>query len=272
MTVPRTLILDRLNQNIDNLAQVGEKFVRGLFLSEIYSPFQSTGKSGEASPFLKSLYPEIRIAAMLERSLNTALGWGWDKVARDIAIATHGNGEVGHFVTGQVPAATTSAIDAMCMAYTSGGGHSRPDTDEELGTLLPSLATPGAREEIREKDDVFYIAKDGTENHIEMKTPKPNYDQLRAAKRRILRVHVARHPTKIRAFVGLPYNPNGYFGPYGWPTTPFFLDLDDDMMLGKAFWNYVGDSETTYDELLDCFLTVAKDRRDQLTNLLEAVD
>ena len=74
MAVPRQLILSRLNQNIDNLVQVGERFVRGLFLSEIYSPFQSTGKSGEASPFLKSLYPEIRIAAMLERSLNTALG------------------------------------------------------------------------------------------------------------------------------------------------------------------------------------------------------
>ena len=42
MAVPRQLILSRLNQNIDNLVQVGERFVRGLFLSEIYSPFQST--------------------------------------------------------------------------------------------------------------------------------------------------------------------------------------------------------------------------------------
>ena len=138
-------------------------------------------------------------------------------------------------MTGQVPASTTSAIDAICMAYTSGGGHSRPNTSTELATLLPSLATPGAKDDVRENDDVYYIARDGTENHIEIKTPKPNYDQLRAAKRRILRIHVARHPAKVRALVALPYNPNGYFGPYGWPTTPFFLDNDTDILIGRAF-------------------------------------
>lgn len=269
MTVPKDIITGRLNANVDNLLKTGKKMVRGLFLAEVISPFRSAGESGEASPFIKSLFPEIRLAAMLERSLNTALGWGWDKIAGDIALATHGNAVVGHFVAGQIPAATSNQIDALCADYTSGDAHGSPDTAAELQQILAGVGGPGARENVREKDDVFYQATNGVENHIEIKTPKPNYDQMRAAKRRILRLHAVRHPTQIKAFVGMPYNPNGLFGDYGWPTTKYFVDFDHDILVGKEFWNYVGASDDTYEDLLDCFLQVAELRRPELVELLE---
>jgi Type II restriction endonuclease, TdeIII len=218
---------------------------------------------------MKSLFPEIRLAAILERSLNTALGWGWDKIAGDIARTTHGNAEVGHFVEGQIPASTASHIDAICIGYTSGDGHGVPDTAAELAAILPGVTAPGAREDIREKDDVFYVATDGVENHIEIKTPKPNYDQMRAAKRRILRIHSVRAPKKVRAFVGMPYNPNGFYGEYGWPTTKYFVDDSQDLLVGEKFWNYIGSSNHTYEELMDCFLAVSEHRRKELVFLLE---
>ncbi len=207
---------------------------------------------------------------MLERSLNTALGWGWDKIAGDIARATHGNAEVGYFVSGQIPAATANQIDALCADYTSGDDHGSPTTSAELALVLAGVGGPGAREEVREKDDVFYVDRNGVENHIEIKTPKPNYDQMRAAKRRILRLHAVRAPRPIRAFVGLPYNPNGLFGQYGWPTTKYFMDFETDILVGRAFWNHIGQSEETYEELLDCFLRVAEARKPELVALLES--
>lgn len=270
MTVPKDVIKARLNLNVNNLLQTGSKMVRGLFVSEIVSPFRSAGQSGESSPFIKSLFPEIRLAAMLERSLNTALGWGWDKIAGDIAKATHGNAQVGYFVAGQIPAATANQIDALCADYTSGDDHGSPHTEDELRLILAGVGAPGAREDVREKDDVFYVATDGTEIHLEIKTPKPNYDQMRAAKRRILRLHAVRAPTRIRAFVGLPYNPNGLFGEYGWPTTKYFVDFQHDILVGRDFWNEVGSSPDTYEELLQCFLEVAEERRVDLISLLEA--
>ena len=269
MTVPSEVVKNRLRLNVDNLLKSGSKMVRGLFVSEVISPFRSAGQSGEASPFIKSLFPEIRLAAMLERSLNTALGWGWDKIAGDIARATHGNAEVGYFVAGQIPAATANQIDALCADYTSGDDHGSPNTPNELALILAGVAAPGAKEDVREKDDVFYVDGDGTENHLEIKTPKPNYDQMRAAKRRILRLHAVRAPTKIRAFVGMPYNPNGLFGEYGWPTTKYFVDFETDLLVGRDFWNFVGKSDNTYEELLQCFLEVAEERRDELVRLLE---
>lgn len=269
MPVPQKLITDRLNSNVDTLLKTGQKQVRTIFSAEIFSPFQGSGASGDASPFLKSLFPQIRLAAMLERSLNTALGWGWDKIAGDIAKATHGNAEVGHFVTGDIPATTSAQIDAICIGYTSGTGHISPDTKSELGQLIPGVTSVGAKETIREKDDVFYISNSGIETHLEIKTPKPNYDQMRAAKRRILRLHCVSHPKVIHAKVGMPYNPYGYFGDYGWPTTKYFADFECDLLVGKEFWNFVGDSDTTYDELLQCFLEVAESRHDDLVELLE---
>jgi Type II restriction endonuclease, TdeIII len=269
MSVPKDIIKGRLQANINTLLQTGSKMVRGLFLSEITSPFRSAGQSGEASPFLKSLFPEIRLAAMLERSLNTALGWGWDKIAGDIARATHGNAEVGYFVAGQIPANTANQIDALCADYTSGDDHGSPNTVAELAFILPGVGAPGAKEDVREKDDLFYVATDGIENHIEIKTPKPNYDQMRAAKRRILRLHAVRAPTPVRAFVGMPYNPNGLFGEYGWPTTKYFADFNRDILIGRDFWNHIGQAQDTYEDLLDCFLEVSEQRRPDLVALLE---
>lgn len=271
MAVPKPLIRQRLNRNLDTLLITGSRLARQTFLAEINSPFSGSGKSGDASPFLKCLFPEIRLAATLERSLNTALGWGWDKIAGDIARATHGNAEVGYFVNGRLPAPTINMIDAMCIEYTSGAEHSSPNLDAELASLLPTVRTPGAKDDIREKDDVFYTTADGTEVHLEIKTPKPNYDQMRAAKRRILRIHCVRQPNRVRALVGFPYNPNGLFGEYGWPTTKYFVDFNADVLIGEAFWNFVGDSPNTYSELIECFVEVAISRKDDLLTLLESV-
>ncbi len=267
MAVPRDHIVERLNANVDNLLRGYSGGLTQLFKVEVYDSFRSTSASGAASPFIKSIFPEIKVAATLERSLNTALGWGWDKIAAAVANATHGNGEHDHHVTGQISTVTAQSIESIINAYRD-RPRRVPDTTAELTTLLPTTTLAGAREAVDEKDDAFYVDANGVEQHIEIKTPKPNYDQMRAAKRRILRLHSVRAPTVIRAFVGMPYNPNGRYGPYGWPTTPIYLDPTVDLLVGEAFWNYVGDSADTYGELLDCFLEVGRTRKMELLRLM----
>jgi hypothetical protein len=133
------------------------------------------------------------------------------------------------------------------------------------------VASPGPTDAVHEKDDVFFTGDDGFENHVEIKTPKPNYDQGRASKRRILRILAARSKVDVRAFVGMPYNPNGYLGEYSWPTTKYMLDMSVDLKVGREFWNFVGNNDDTYNELLDCFLEVAGGRKADLLDLLKEV-
>ena len=267
MTVPRAELVKRLDENIDNLIESYEDRRSQLYAVEVIDPFRSSGKSGAASPFIKSLFPEIKVAATLERFLNTALGWGWDKVAAAIAKATWGNGEFNHMVTGTIPAVTSTAIETMIGSYRA-RPRVAPDTASELAALLLSASLCGAQESVSEKDDAYYVDGNGVEHHVEIKTPKPNYDQMKAAKRRILRIHAVRHPTAIKAIVGFPYNPNGRYGPYGWPTTAIYLDPAVDLLVGEEFWNYVGNSADTYSELLDCFYEVGRDRKKDLVALL----
>jgi hypothetical protein len=249
----------------------GGKAARKFFLDEISSP----GDSGDASPFLKSLFPEVKLAATFERSLNTALGRGMDHMVKDIAAATHPVVERNHSVTGQIPAPTAQQIEGIVQSYTSGSGHQTPDTGSELAQILPGVRSPGARETVQETDDVYFVTASGQENHLEIKTAKPNYDQGKNMKRRILRIHAVRAAmapaVEVRALVGMPYNPNGRYGAYQWPTTKYFLDASHDYLVGAEFWNYVGASSNTYDELLDCFLEVAVARRQDMLSLLEGV-
>lgn len=266
---PRKAITDRLHGNIDTLLKTfgAGRGVAKLFLDEIYSP----GASGNSSPLLKTLFPEVKLAAMIERSLNTALGRGLDHMVADIARSAHGNAQTNYSVSGSLPTTAGQTIGAIVESYTSGEGHAVPDTAAELALVLPGVGAPGARENVLEKDDVYFESSDGTENHIEIKTPKPNYDQGRASKRRILRIHAVRAPKPVQAFVGMPYNPNGLFGTYQWPTTKYFLDPSNDLKVGQQFWNYVGNSDGTYDELLDCFLEVSGQRRGDLLDVLKEV-
>ncbi len=266
MPFPRSAIVERLHANVDKLVRDlgGGKAARKLFLAEIHSPAQS----GHSAPFLKTLFPEVKLAATIERSLNTALGRGWDHMAADIARAAHGNAETNHTVHGTIPGVTATQIDSIVAAYKGG---LKPDRAKELASLLPTLGAPGAKETVEEKDDVFFVAAGKVENHVEIKTPKPNYDQGRASKRRILRVVTARHPQPVEAFVGMPYNPNGLLGSYSWPVTKYVLDIGADLKIGPDFWNHIGDSSEAYDELLDCFLEVSSARKGDLHDLLREV-
>lgn len=267
MPFPRAAIVQRLNQNVDDLLGELGNAARALFLAEIYSP----GDDGEAAPFLKILIPQLKLAATIERSLTTRLGRGWDHMAADIARAAYGNALTNHHVVGQIPAATSNQIQGIVDAYHAGQGHAVPNTPAELAAILPGVHMPGAKEAVDEKDDVFFVDIEGVENHVEIKTTKPNYDQAKASKRRILRINAVRHPTAARAIVGMVYNPNGLRGQYEWPITKYFLDIKHDLKLGQDFWNYLGHSETTYEELLDCFYEVSSKRQPEILALMNEV-
>ena len=43
------------------------------------------------------------------------------------------------------------------------------------------------------------------------------------------------------------------------------LDLDNELIVGKEFWDFLG-GEGSYEELLDCFEEVGIDMRDEIDN------
>ena len=62
MVVPRTEIIDRLNSNVDDLLRNYTSQASRWLTAEVVSTFRSSGESGFASPFIKSMFPEIKLA------------------------------------------------------------------------------------------------------------------------------------------------------------------------------------------------------------------
>jgi type II restriction enzyme len=53
--------------------------------------------------------------------------------------------------------------------------------------------------------------------------------------------------------------------PYKRWTIRGMLDLDNELIVGKKFWDFLG-GEGSYEELLDCFEEVGIDMRDEIDN------
>ncbi|HBZ35033.1 MAG TPA: TdeIII family type II restriction endonuclease, partial [Rikenellaceae bacterium] len=134
---------------------------------------------------------------------------------------------------------------------------SAPDKPKEIELIkkasnkanLHDISTPLVDVWLETYDDELYL--------IDIKTVKPNISSFISYKRTLLEwvaVEVAKDENrKIHSLIAMPYNP---FVPEPYKSWQLrgMLDLDHELHVGKAFWDFVG-GEGAYEDLLDCFET-----------------
>lgn len=109
--------------------------------------------------------------------------------------------------------------------------------------------------------DLFLETHEGEEVYIEIKGPKPNKNEMRAAKRDLLEVYAmrAREGKKVKIFLGMYYNP--YFPQeYERWTCLKFFDMGNDFLVGKDFWDYLG-GKNAYEDLIEIYEVVGEEIR-----------
>ncbi len=270
MTVPSRQVRGHIDDAINTaIARVSER-TDELFTSEIAS-----AGNGTASPFQKLLFPEAKIFSSFERSLSASLGKAFDYIGAAIANATYGNGEHDYHYRGRVATGVLTAIEGIVSRYKQRLGV-QPSTLAELGELEAVIqsTTPDLERDV--KSDVFFVDHEGFENYLEIKTPMPNYDQCAAMKTRILTLYAMKfgNRDRVRALAVFPHNPNGLAGEYAWPPLRYFLDPTHDWyargqkLMGPGLWNFIGNSDETYEELLGLFYEVSISRKSELRDLL----
>lgn len=270
MAVPEEQVKKHIHGALNRAIHRVQRRADELFSSEIAS-----GGNGTSSPFQKMLFPEAKIFSSFERSLSASLGKAFDYIAADIAKATYGNGEHDYRFAGSISTETLAQIESIVASYKAKSGI-QPQTEKELEKLGEVIESSNADLRRELKSDVFFIDHEGYENYLEIKTPMPNYDTCAAVKTRILTVYALRHGASnpVRALVVFPHNPNGLVGEYAWPPSKYFLDPTRDWyakgkrLMGPGLWNFIGNSDDTYDELLECFYQVSLERKEQLSSLL----
>lgn len=144
-----------------------------------------------------------------------------------------------------------------------------PDNKKETSEIF-SLSLSGETEDRIQTVDLYLKSNNGEEVYFEIKGPKPNKNEMRAAKRDLLEIFGIRasEGKKVKIFLGMYYNPY-YPEEYKRWTCLKFFDLGKDFLIGKDFWDFIG-GEGTYEQLIKIYENVGEEVRPFLDKKLKS--
>ncbi|MCB9223237.1 MAG: TdeIII family type II restriction endonuclease [Crocinitomicaceae bacterium] len=216
-------------------------------------------------PFHESLLTkELVNASSFERSFSTSFGQGpVEEISALIAL------NAGYQVQRQKETQVNlfkgaiDEIERICSALRA--GEKKPNWEQEVKKVQ---AYQKGDTEVRRVISDLWMKKDGKEKYISIKTVKPNLDQTEIAKKDLLLLKA--HDPSFETYFGLFYNPGGEERKdYNW-TMPFkIFDMHNDpiVLIGKDYWNMIGESQNTYSELLKIFVKVGKQTQSEIAKL-----
>lgn len=245
-----------------------EGFVQGMIDEARHSkfdpkklrPLRSVSREGELKPFHESLIPDgILSISEFERSFSTKLGTTFEECALLIAKGVHRNAERGHRVRGFVTPKAIRRIEAVASEIGSGGMRSKYPIYVKEIIKLSKTDSAIERTSIA---DLYIETKSGEELYFEIKSPKPNKGQCIEATMRLLQIHAITHDRypKVKAFYATAYNPYGIKkSQYNHSFTLNYMDIKNQVLIGKEFWDLVG-GKGTYEEILSVYQEVGKEK------------
>jgi hypothetical protein len=242
-----------------------KKKVEGILKSCVSRALYRTKKNKTHRPFHESLLTkELVNASSFERSFSTSFGQGpVEEISQLIAI------DAGHEAKRQketqvnIYKGAIDEIERICSSLRS--GEKKPNWQQEVNKIL---AFQKGDTEVRRVISDLWLKKDGIETFISIKTVKPNLDQTEIAKKDLLLLKA--HNPEYKTYFGLFYNPGGPNRlDYNWsmPFKIFDMYKDECVIIGRDYWNNLGDNNSTYDELLKIFKNVGRTTQDEIMRL-----
>lgn len=150
---------------------------------------------------------------------------------------------------------------------------SKPDKQNEIRKILSVAQNRELLTVRRPRIDLFLEDNDGTEYYFDLKSAKPNMEEIVGYKRKILEWVAMRGAvnSNVKLFTGLaiPYNPYEP-EPYARWTFKGLFDLPFEIKVAEEFWDFLG-GEKTYEELLGVFEKVGMDLRPEIDNKFSSI-
>jgi len=219
-------------------------------------------KKGEYKPFHTALIPSelLRIQNFF-RSFSTSLGQGvFEYIAKLVATSNSrwtevkSNYKFKAFASPNIQSTVDTFIENIL----------NKKVDPYPYPAFPKSSSNDTKNIV--VDLSFKNKETGTMYFIEIKSPKPNKDQTRQTKEKFLFL-LATYPNS-NVYYALPYNPYGERKVnYKWSFTKMFFDMDEEVLIGKEFWDFLGGANT-YEEILKVFRSVGESKGKEITKRL----
>lgn len=143
-----------------------------------------------------------------------------------------------------------------------------PDKNREVNRVK-SVINKGKTNKLKTvKVDLFLKDSKGNVYLFDIKTAKPNISNFKDFKRTLLEwiaIYLTQNPNSyVNSYIAIPYNPY-YPKPYERWTLKGMLDIENELMVGEEFWNFLGGGDI-FDDLLDCFEQAGLELRSEIDN------
>jgi len=237
-----------------------KEYIKNILRSKLHEKISGFAEQEDMDkPFYFALFSkEIVFAASLLQSIYTWLGGKWEEIASIVASDNFPRVERRYQLEGEITSNEQAKIDNLLKDLEHG------TRDINIETIKKELSSSFNEDDPRRKTseivDLFLEAGDN-EFYFELKSVKPNKNEMRAAKQDLLNILAMRQKVKdnrnLHVFLAMPFNP--YFaGRYRrWTVTKFFRE-SEDLLVGKDFWDFIG-GKGAYEELMEVFEEVGKE-------------
>lgn len=221
------------------------------------------------SPFSVRLVPAtIWKSSKYERSFVTGFGGLYEKMAYLIGADAWGKAEMQYVRKLDISEPQSQHIQEILSGLerkrASDSVRRRPNWETETSQLRN--LSEGKEKVVEVNSDLYLFDREANQQaFIELKAPKPNKDQSKVSKEKMLKVYCGTYDGDVDTDIlfALPFNPWGERKAYAhsFPMSYFDMHNSPAVLMGKEFWNYVGRSENTWTELMELVEDIGKETR-----------
>ena len=206
------------------------------------------------APLYTALVPEeIFKSSHFERRFVTLFGSVWEKLAAVMGEKTFGFGANQHMIVGRVRQGCLDRIQKTLDTLEHKGRDGRRTQPNWRKELQHVQGGTGPWQDVSVNCDVYVSESSELPGlAFELKAPKPNSDQTKASKEKLLRLHCMNPRPVKQAYFALPYNPYGSRERYGWsfPGRWFNMREDPCVLIGDELWDKLG-GKKSYEAIVE---------------------
>lgn len=218
-------------------------------------------------PFHTRLLGKDRMALFsFVQSINTTLGTSiFEQVGEILAKPNFKNAEAQYKdLNMKVSTGAQTEIQSIIDELTTSSR--KPNKVAEIERIR-KVANIGTIKTVKKpRVDLFLVSKQDVEFYFDLKTAKPNMDEFKAHKRKMLEWAAyrlqANPKAKLRTSIAIPYNPYEP-QPYERWTLAGLYDLPEELLVASEFWDFLG-GKGAYEELLNVFELVGIELRTEI--------
>lgn len=245
-------------------------FLKGRIIQKIED--YSLDEEDAAKPFQFALFTKKGyLTKGFIHGVETALGNWHESIAQQIAkynFKTSKKLQRNDRLSGKVTNNAQIVIDNILQDLDA--AKKEPSAKKELQDVIEASKT-GKSENRIHTIDLFLEKTNGEEIYFEIKGPKPNKNEMKAAKRDLLEVVAMRanEGKKVYVYLGMYYNPY-YPKEYARWTVLKFFEPGEDFLIGKDFWDFLG-GKGAYEQLIEIFEKIGSEIKPILDKKFESI-